>query len=311
MTDSNETPATVTPAEEPTDQRPSQERLPAGFWVLVVIAAFIALAALWFALFGNPQVIGPDTGATSGSVSTTSPGGTATLPTGPITVRDVEAVLAQVDYTETTDTPTFEYNETLAHVTAGVDTLAFAKQTLEATPAIWWVETGTNAARDISGARKDALVAEALANWNGRLAEDGTRSALVAMLDVPFKAPNSATRTRQDSLLQVITQGLAPLGLMFGANDEDDNWTWAVRRITVTGLDSADVAYSASTRPGAPWQFVDPSAVYVKRLVFTRTPAGRWQLAGWPNHAEVSARFRSNVTPPGAVTDLDEWWGSL
>jgi hypothetical protein len=123
--------------------------------------------------------------------------------------------------------------------------------------------------------------------------------------------PDSPDRIRPDSLLEVIGQGLAPLSLMFGAHDVDNEWTWSAEQVSVTGRSTADVTYSASTNSNAQFKFVDPSVTYIKHLSFAPAPEGGWRLAGWSNYAEVRARFSANLTPPGSVTNVDEWWGSL
>ena len=293
-----------------------QPRSRAVLWVLLVLGAFLALGALWFALFGNPQVIGSDAGAILGSSSATSASSATstsgvTTPTVPITPDDVKAVLAQIDYAESSDASTTEYNDMISHAVAGVDLAAFAQNTLESTQSIWWVEPSTDVGRAVTGAEKNAIVAESIAAWLSREQSIGETSTLSDVLGVRMYAPSSVDRIRSDSLFEVLGQGLAPLGLMFGAHDADDAWTWRVEQVTVTGPTTADVTYSASVRPDAGWRFVDASASYVKHLTFSATAGGGWRLAGWGNYGEVRSHLDANITPPGSVTAIDEWWGSL
>jgi len=278
--------------------------------VLLALAALLAIGALWFALFGNPRVVGSDTGAAVRSSTATSTSG-VTTPTVPITVDDVKAVMAQVDYAESSDSSTTEYNNTISHAVAGVDLSAFAQNTLEATSSIWWVDPSTNTSTTLTGAEKDSIVAESIGAWLKRERSVGETSTLSDLLGVRLFPPDSADRIRPDSLLEVIGQGLSPLSLMFGAHDVDDDWAWRVEQITVTGPMSADVTYSASTNSHARFKFIDPSVAYVKHLTFAQTAGGGWRLAGWSNYPEVRARFLNNITPPGSVTNIDEWWGSL
>ena len=282
----------------------------AVLWALLVLGAFLALGALWFALFGNPRVIGLDAGDVLGSSSATSTSA-VTTPTVPLAPDDVKAVLAEIDYAESSDASTTEFNDMILHAVAGVDLAAFAQSTLESAQSIWWVEPSTDIRRTLTGAEKNAIVAESIAAWLSREQSIGETSTLSDVLGVRLYAPSSVDRIRPDSLFEVLGQGLAPLGLMFGAHDPDDAWTWRVEQVTVTGPTTADVTYSASVKPDAGWRFVDPSVSYVKHLTFSTTAGGGWRLAGWSNYAEVRSRFDANITPPGSVTAIDEWWGSL
>ena len=284
----------------------------AVLWVLVVLGAFLALGALWFALFGNAQVIGPDAGPGPRLQPATSTASSeAASPTVPITGDDVKAVLAQVDYAESSDASITEYNHMISHAVAGVDLATFAQSTLESTSTIWWVDPSTGASSTLSGAEKDAVVAESIALWLKREDSIGETTTLSDLIGVRMYPPTAADRNRPDSLLEVVGQGLAPLGLMFGARDAGNVWDWQVEQIAVTGPRTADVTYSASVEHGQRWRFADPSAHYLKHLTFSTTGGGGWRLAGWGNYDDIRSRFQSNVRPPGAVPPLDEWWGSL
>jgi hypothetical protein len=281
----------------------------AAFWVIAVFGAFLALAALWFAVFASPQPIGPDVSATS-SVQDTSPtaSGAAGANSG-LTVADVSAVLAQVEYSESNDSSATEYAHMVAHLQAGVDVAAFARSALESTSAIWWQAPGAFSHVYLTGTQKQAISAQAVQFYRSAEASTGEAGAIDGLLSAWFSQPvpsNSA-----DSFRMVVGQGLAPLGLMFGARDADNEWTWHVDGVAITGPDSADVTYSATTLPTTKWSFVDPAKPYVKHLKFAKSASGRWRLAGWSNYPEVNAEFRSNVAPSSTVIILDEWWGGL
>jgi hypothetical protein len=282
----------------------------AALWTLLVLGALLALGGLWFVVFGHaPRTSRAEVGR--GSQSSTSTASVVASQTAPLTPSDVDAVLARIDYTESDMSSQTVYVNAVRRVLAGVDVMAFAQSTLEATPAIWWVEPGDGGPRIVTGAEKDALVAEALASYRNRRDAVGDADALGDVLGMRLFPPTSANRNRLNSLVDVIGQGLAPLGAMFGAHDAGSQWAWHVEKVAVTAPDSADVIYSASVVLGASFRFANPSARYVKHLVFVRSDDGRWRLAGWSNYAEVDSQLRSNVTPPGTTLRLDEWWGAL
>ena len=91
-----------------TDVEPDASR--STLWILVVLGGFLALAALWFAVFGNPEVIGAlsASSVTSSAVSsgTQSDAQVATQATrsvssGTLTLADVQGVIGTLDYEET------------------------------------------------------------------------------------------------------------------------------------------------------------------------------------------------------------------
>lgn len=302
-------PEAPSPAETPAPAR----RLHPALWVLIVLGAFIAGGALWFAIFGSPQVIGTDTGQVPGSttasgLATATPTGVTTS-TAPITADDVKAVLSAVDYVEPDDSQEVEYNNAITHVLAGVDVLTFAQNTLETTSAIWWREPGSSGVVVLKGPEKSAIVAESTAAYLKRVSSLGDATALGDMMGIWLQPPDAFDRNRADSQLEVIAQGLRPLGLMFGAQDKDNSWVWTVEDVTVTGPNTADVTYSAQTLPGTNWRFIDPSLRYTKHLQFSRV-AGRWLLSGWSNYAQVKSKFDSNVVPAGSAP-FDEWFAAL
>jgi hypothetical protein len=288
-----------------------------ALWILVVLGGFLALGALWFALFASPQVIGSDSGAPLGSGSqpastTPAPSVVASTPTVPLTLADVNAVLAQIDYAESNDASATEYDSAVTRMMRGIDLEAFALATLEATSAISWTDVGVAEPRIVTGAEKDQLVAQAAAKWVASRDASGTDAPpLNFVLGVKMYPPVSVDRNLQDSLFEVMGQGLRPLGLMFGAHDADNEWTWKVVGVSVTGTDTADVTYTARASKAAGWKFRDPNARYTKQLRFARAEDGRWRLAGWSNYDAVAAQFRANLAPADATTDLDEWWGAL
>ncbi|MDR3685630.1 MAG: hypothetical protein P4L93_01545 [Coriobacteriia bacterium] len=296
-------------APEPTSAGTPGRHVPAGLWVLLVLCGFLALAALWFALFGAPQTIGPEASAPAGVRVTGSTAGGSTAAGSGITPADVRSVLGQLDYAESNDTSATEYANMLKHVLAGVDVANFAQDALGAASTISWQAPGTYAPVNITGAEKRAIVAEAIAFYRSNEASAGEKAALDSMLSAWYSRPVQISRP--DALREVVAQGLVPLGLMFGAQDADNQFAWHVLSATVTGPRSADVVYSASAMPRSGWRFVDPTVRYVKHLTFARGPSGRWRLAGWSNYSKMNQAFHSNVTPPSAAINLDEWWGGL
>jgi hypothetical protein len=75
---------TSDPRPESTDPTGTADPAPArgpraALWVLVVLGGFIAMGALWYALFGGPQTIGPEPsgGPASGTTSQTPRAGNA------------------------------------------------------------------------------------------------------------------------------------------------------------------------------------------------------------------------------------------
>ena len=223
----------------------------------------------------------------------------------------MKAVLSEVDYVESADASETEINDAIAHAVAGVDLLAFAQNTLDATASVWWVDPSTGARQTLAGAQKDAIVDESLAAWLKREQSIGETSTLGDLLGVKLYPPTSVDRNRGDSQLEVIGQGLQPLTLMFGAHDSDDDWSWHVEQAAVTGPNTADVTYSAETSASALWRFANPSRTYTKRLIFAPTAGGGWRLSGWSNYPEVRTRLLGNITPPDGDTAVDEWWSSL
>ena len=305
MTDSDQRAAGSAPSSSGEPRRGPHSAL----WVLAVFAGFLALAALWFALFASPQVIGSDVSATSGTTGTSSSaGGTGGANSG-LTLADVNAVLAQIDYSESADTSSTEYAHMVTHLQAGVDVATFARNTLEATSSIWWQAPGAFSHVDVTGAQKQALSAKAVEFYRSDEASSGQAAAIDGLLTAWFSRPLPSNAA--DSYRMVVAQGLVPLGLLFGARDADNDWTWQVDDMAITGPDSADVTYSAKTLPTAKWSFIDPSKRYVKHLTFARAASGGWRLAGWSNYPEVNSDFQSNITPDGTHVNLDEWWGGL
>ena len=302
-----------TDAPTPTpSQAPEPHWLPGALWVLVVIGCFLAGAALWFALFGSPQRIGPDAVVPSAGASGSATSTPTANPPKPLTEGDVRSVLQVVDYFESTDASSAEYDHAFARVLQGVDLVDLARSTLDSTSAVTWIEPGTGASRRITGAEKNRRVEEALGYWVSARDASGTDApALNELWGLQLNPPDPRQWTLQDSLLQVMVQGLKPLSLMFGARDADDLWTWTVESVSITGTDMADVTYVARTFAGSPWRFADPRLRYVKHLRFSQDADGRWRLSAWTNYPSVQASFNANVSPPDSATNLDEWWSSL
>lgn len=306
--------AEATPAEQP-------GRSKSALWVLVVVGCFLALGALWFAFFGSPRRIGPDVGTRPVQSKTATPtvssvASSAAKPTTatlvPITVADVNAVLGQIDYIESNDASTTEYDTMVTHALAGVDLAAFAQSTLEATSAIMWQDVGWTRPLRTTGALKRAIVARSVAYWIASRDASGTDAPpLAAVLGVRMYPPANVDRNIQDSYFEVMAQGLGPLGLMFGAHDIDNEWTWKVVGVSITGTETANVTYTVRSFKGVRWKFINRKARYTKQLRFSRTPDGVWKLSAWLNYANVNAKLQSNVKPPGAATPVDEWWGTL
>lgn len=292
------------------NDRISWPRSGAALWTLVVLGAFIALCGVWFMALGHSSRVGSAPSGSAARLSTSTASGN-TSQTAPLAALDVEAVLGRIDYTESNESSVTVYANTVRRAIAGIDVVTFARNTLQATPTIWWVEPGDGGSRVVSGAEKSALVTEALAAYVKRRAVVGDADALGDVLGVKLFPPTRDDRNRPDSGIEVIGQGLAPLGLMFGAHDVGSQWAWHVEKVVVTGTDTADVTYSASVAPGASFKFADPSARYVKHLTFGRAAGGRWRLAGWSNYAQIDSQLRANIVPPGTAPQLDEWWGAL
>jgi hypothetical protein len=292
------------------DEQASWPRSRGALWTLVVLGALVALGGLWFVVLGHAPLGGSGPGV-SRALPSTSGRSDITSQTALLTTSDVEAVLGRIDYTESNESSVTVYANTVRRVIAGIDVVAFARNTLQATPTIWWVEPGDGGARVVGGAEKNALVAEALAAYVKRRGAVGDADTLGDVLGVKLFPPTRDDRNRPDSGIEVIGQGLAPLGLMFGAHDVGSQWAWHVEKVIVTGPESADVTYSASVAPGASFKFADPSARYVKHLTFGRATDGGWRLAGWSNYDQIRSQFRANILPPGTAPQLDEWWGAL
>jgi len=307
----------VTDTHDASAEMPAQTRFDARglLWVLAVLGGFLALGALWFALFGSPQVVGPEAGATgtgagSATTSPASVSATQTASTG-LTAADVDAVLGELDYVESNDSSVTEYQVAVARMLRGVDLKDFAESNLQAAPAITWTDVGAQSSRIVTGAEKDRIVAESVAYWVSKTGPGGDESVpLDATFGVRMAPPIAIDRTLQDSYYEVMAQGIEPIGLMFGATDADNPWTWSVVSAAVTGPDTADVAYTALAKPDVGWRFLDPSMHYVKHLRFSRVAGGAWKLSGWSNHSAFESQFEANVSDPGRV-HLDEWWGSL
>jgi hypothetical protein len=328
------------PAEKPAPAAASSR---SALWVLAVFVAFMVGGALWFATVGAPQPNGlavpagsaaatgtaswtatattsgtatATTTATAGSTtasgapSATGSAGAIATPTVAITRADVEAVLAQTDYTESSVSSTTAYDHMLVHLLAGVDEVTFAQNTLETTSGIVWNEPGSAGPAVAIGADKSALIAAATAAYLKRQASLGDSVALSDMVGVRLFPPTRLDRNLPDSQLEVMAQGLAPLGVLTGDKRIGKQWEWTVEDITVTGPNSADVVYSAKTLPGAKFKFADPQLHYTKHLTFIGVADGRWQLAGWSNYAQVRAKLLGNVRPKGAL-QFDPWWGAL
>lgn len=286
----------------------SPETAPASRWQLALVAA-VMLATI--AASVATVLAGSSGRANAGSFSAGT--SASALPHTPLlTDADVDAVLGQIDYVESSDSPTTRFDNAVARMVRSIDLPAFACATLEATPAVVWTDMGADQPRVVTGEEKDGLVAEQRTYWAKLRDSSGSNEEPLAdLLGVRRYPPIAPVRNRADSLLEVTAQGLAPLALMFGARDNSVGWTWRVERVSIVGTDTADVAYSASVAPGAGWRFADPKARYTKRLRFAYSAEKGWRLSGWPNYPEVLAQFRANLVPREAVPCVDTWWGAL
>jgi hypothetical protein len=281
-------------------------------WLLAVFAVFVVLGALWFAVFGNPTRIENGSGGgllgLFGYSSVASP----TPAQGNLTEAGVRDVLGRLDYVETTDSPQVEYSNTISSVLAGVDVGDFAQASLAGTSPVMWAPTPGAAVVPVTGTEKAAIVVEALRTFRTLEEATGTPRALDAVMETHLDPGGTLNRTREGALLDVIAQGLSPLGLMFGGQDVDTGWTWQVENVRVTGADTAVVTYTAATtKDNQKWRLIDPSMRYEKKLRFLRDATGRWMLAAWLGEPAFKAKFYGNVAPAGTIVNVDEWWGSL
>jgi hypothetical protein len=299
------------PASAPSPAR----RTHVALGVLIAVGLVLAIAAVWFALFGRPGRIGdagnpPATGTVPASTAA-SPSVPAT-PAPQLTAADVREVLSRIDYRESSDASTTEYNHALSHMLAGVDLAAFAHNTLESTSAIQWTDVGAPGPRTVTGAEKRRLVDQSAAYWiSHRDARGGDGPPLNAVWGVMLSPPVQIDRNLQDSYYEVMAQGLVPLGLMFGAQDSDNEWGWTVTGVSVVASNTADVTYLATSRPHTLWHFANPKLTYTKRLAFSYDRKRGWRLSAWPNYGAVLSAFDNNLVPPGAPVHLDEWWGAF
>jgi hypothetical protein len=234
------------------------------------------------------------------------------MPTVPLSVADVNRVLMTVDYVETSESRNTQYNRALGRMLDGVDLPRFAFSTLEATPSILFTDVGSATPRVVTGREKRLILKQALDKWLVSRDDSGTDlPPLNDLLGVKLYPPLTADRNPQDSLFEVWGQGLAPLTLMFGARHNNDPWGWRIVDVSLVSSDTADVTYEASASPRAAFRFVDPGMRYTKRLRFSTGDDNRWRLSAWLNYWDVRRRFEDNVTPRGASTTLDGWWGAL
>ena len=276
-------------------------------WALVALAAVMALGAS-----GCVGANGPNGGGAGSTVSSASVNASVTVPAPQLTVADVDTVLGEIDYVESSDSSTTRFDNAVARMLRGIDLPAFALATLDATNAVEWTDMGADRPRLATGEEKFGLVTEQGTYWTKLRESSGSdEQALVDMIGDHFYPPTVPDRNRADSLLDVSAQGLAPLTLMFGARDASNGWSWRVVNVSIVGTDSADVTYSASVTPGAGWKFADPAARYTKRLRFSYAAEKGWRLSGWPNYQAVLAQFRDNLSPKNAVPRIDPWWGAL
>ena len=318
MTDSDSRPDTTSASgsDEPAAFRPdfaepSLRRVPV--WLPVASALLLAVVAMSFALLGGqgPAGRGASGSSSSGSLSASSTA-TSTVPAPPLTVADVEVVLGEIDYVESSDSSMTTFDNAVARMLRGIDLLAFANSTLDATPAIAWTDVGAAQARQVAGDEKAGLIAEQQTYWLKLRDSSGSdQQPLADMLAEAFYPPTPPDRNRSDSLLQVTAQGLEPLRLMFGARNVDSGWTWRVVDVSIVGTSAADVTYVASVLPRSGWGFADPAVRYTKQLRFAYGDDKRWRLSGWTNYPAVLAKFRRNVTPASAVPRTDDWWGAM
>jgi hypothetical protein len=292
------------PASDPTSTPRPSRSLPRVF---LALAAVMALGAA-----GCVGAGGPNGGGAGSTISSASVSASVTAPAPQLTVADVDTVLGEIDYVESSDSSTTRFDNAVARMLRGIDLPAFAQATLDATRAVQWTDMGTDRPRLATADEKIGLVAEQGTYWAKLRDSSGSdEQALVDMIGDHFYPPTVPDRNRADSLLDVSAQGLAPLSLMFGARDASNGWTWRVASVSIVGTDSADVTYAASATPGAGWRFADPAARYTKRLRFSFTAEKGWRLSGWPNYQAVLRQFRSNLDPSSAVPHLDPWWGAL
>jgi hypothetical protein len=304
-----------TPVSPEVEQPRRPRHIPLALGVIIAIGVILGLVAIWFAACSRPARIA-DVGTKSsyaGGVRTHE----ATPSVGPtstpqLTSADVRSVLGRIDYVERSDASTAEYNHAFTHMLEGIDLARFAQNALDTTRTILWTDVGAPSARVVTGAEKRRIIAESVSYWVQHRDSTGSDAPpLNAVWGVRLSPPLQIDRITQDSYYEVMAQGLVPLGVMFGAQDVDNDWSWRVTAISAVASDSADVSYVASTRRGARWHFANPRLVYTKHLQFSHDPRYGWRLSGWTNYADVWAEFANNVVPRDGATHLDEWWGSL
>jgi hypothetical protein len=296
-----------------TDEEKLPSRSKSWLWVLAVFAAFFVLGALWFAIFGSPARVGTDTAGGGFNLYGFQIGGTGSAgQTKPLTESDVRDVLGRIDYIETTDAPAAEYADAMRAVVTGVDVGPFAQATLESNVPVRYASIPGAGTEVLTGAEKSAVVAQALQAYQSLENATGTAGALESVMETHLNPGGDLNKTREGALLDVVAQGLSPIGLLFGAQDADSGWTWRIDGVRITGPDSAVVTYSAATTPGnSTWRFIDPTMSYEKQLRFVRNSKGTWLLAAWPNEPAFRAKFFGNITPPDATVEFDEWWATL
>jgi hypothetical protein len=280
-------------------------------WALAIAGLLLALAAAGYLTLKDPRptaATAPPTPAGRSAVASQ----TSTVPTQPLTVADVRAVLGDLDYVTSAESSRAAYDRAVVRLTRSVDLPSFALATLQATSTIHWTDLGQSSARAVTGAEKDALTAEAIQRWREFAAEEGDEEAPLAdVFASTLYPPTVPDRNRVDSLTDVTAQGLKPLGLLFGAQQPSLGWSWKVAEVSIAGTDTAEVTYEVATSPDAGFTLANPPARFTKRLRFARSAIGRWRLFGWLNYWDVQARFRGSVRPLGAEVRTDRWWGAL
>jgi hypothetical protein len=238
---------------------------------------------------------------------------TATVPapampaTPALTVSDVRDMLASMEAAD----PTADYRVDVRAFAASVEgqlTLYVDSANPEVPFSAFRVPDSTSQTALDAGVAS-ARISEALAVYDRIARAQGAQAADAAMMSAGWASAESSVTVGDQALLCLLQEGANRLTFMFGAPDTT-MWTWKVTSVSVSGADTADVAYEVAAPKGKAFRFTRSS--FTKRLHFARRADGVWVLDGWLDYPAFESAVRGSIEPQDEIPNLvPNWWDSL
>jgi hypothetical protein len=237
-----------------------------------------------------------------------TPAASLAVDPGPLTVADVQGVLASMAAAPGASSDFKVDVAAFASSVIGQLPVYVDKADPSVGPTTFHEPEGTTQ-RQMTPSEASSTVGQALAVYRRIERAQGAAAADSAMNSAGRGDTQGSLSAGDRNLLALLQEGAGRLTFMFGEPDPKA-WTWKVTKVAVVGTDTADVTYAVAVPAAKPFKFTRPS--HTKRLHFGRRVDGTWVLDGWLDYLRFESGVKGSIKPSDEIPNLvPNWWDTL